>query len=367
MRVLIVDDSALMRRWLAECLAAQPDIDCATARDGRDALAKIAAFDPDVVTLDINMPVMDGLSCLAQIMADHPRPVLMVSSLTEAGALATFEALELGAVDYIAKPSGTVSHDLRTIFPELVGKVRAAAGARARQRAPAQAPGRTPPRARTRADRAPQRAAAVAQAGDRPPRPGPATSTTELVLIGASTGGPTAVEEVLLQLDAGFPVPIVIAQHMPRRFTHVFADRLTRQGRLPVIELSRTTELLPGAAYLAQGDADVQVSRRGGHLVAGPVPADGRFVWTPSVDRMVDSALETMPADRMVGVLLTGMGDDGAASMTRLRSGGGRTIAQSEATCAVYGMPRALVEAGGANRVVDIDRIAATLLRFVGA
>ncbi|MGC9419277.1 MAG: response regulator, partial [Rhodovulum sp.] len=124
MRVLIVDDSALMRRWLKECLSSEPDMDCAVARDGQDALAKIASFDPDVVTLDINMPVMDGLSCLAQIMEDTPRPVVMVSSLTESGALATFEALELGAVDFIAKPGGTVSQNLRTIFPDLVAKVR---------------------------------------------------------------------------------------------------------------------------------------------------------------------------------------------------------------------------------------------------
>ncbi|GAA0308239.1 chemotaxis-specific protein-glutamate methyltransferase CheB [Rhodovulum strictum] len=360
MRVLIVDDSALMRRWLAECLSAEPGIDCATARDGRDALSKIASFDPDVVTLDINMPVMDGLSCLAQIMTEAPRPVIMVSSLTDAGALATFEALELGAVDYIAKPSGTVSHDLRTIFPDLVAKVRAAAGVAPRRRTARAA------RPSTRASARPATRPAPAQ--DRPrERAGRAAAPCELVLIGASTGGPSAVEEVLLRLDNGFPAPIVIAQHMPRRFTQVFAERLSRQGEMPVIELSRMTELVPGAAYLAQGDADVQISRRGGHLVAGPVPTDGRFVWTPSVDRMVDSALEAVAADRIVAALLTGMGDDGAAAMTRLRSGGGRTIAQSEATCAVYGMPRALVEAGGANRVVDIDRIAATLIRFVGA
>ncbi|ARE40331.1 Chemotaxis response regulator protein-glutamate methylesterase CheB [Rhodovulum sp. P5] len=169
-----------------------------------------------------------------------------------------------------------------------------------------------------------------------------------------------------MRLSPDFPVPIVLAQHMPKRFTKVFAERLTRQGPLPVVELSRTTELQPGTAYMAQGDADVQVSRRGGRLVAGPVPADQSWTWTPSVDRMVDSALEVVPANRLVAALLTGMGDDGAASMARIRAGGGRTIAQSEETCAVFGMPRALIEAGGANRVVDIDRIAATLTRFVG-
>lgn len=356
MRVLIVDDSALMRRWLKECLSSEPDMDCAVARDGQDALAKISSFDPDVVTLDINMPVMDGLSCLAQIMEDTPRPVVMVSSLTEAGALATFEALELGAVDFIAKPGGTVSQNLRTIFPDLVAKVRAAAGTRRRVRMPALA------LAGAGADRAPIRPRAPAP---RPVRRADAASC-DMVLIGASTGGPSAVEEVLLRLGPDFPVPIVLAQHMPKRFTKVFAERLSRQGSLPVVEVSRTTELIPGTAYMAQGDADVQISRRGAQLVAGPVPADGRFAWTPSVDRMVTSALDVVPADRLVAVLLTGMGDDGAASMSQVRAGGGRTIAQSEETCAVFGMPRALIEAGGANRVVDIDRIAATLIRFVG-
>ncbi|MGC9420522.1 MAG: CheB methylesterase domain-containing protein, partial [Rhodovulum sp.] len=216
------------------------------------------------------------------------------------------------------------------------------------------------------ADRAPIRPRAAApRPAPRPVRRADAASC-DMVLIGASTGGPSAVEEVLLRLGPDFPVPIVLAQHMPKRFTKVFAERLSRQGSLPVVEVSRTTELIPGTAYMAQGDADVQISRRGAQLVAGPVPADGRFAWTPSVDRMVTSALDVVPADRLVAVLLTGMGDDGAASMSQVRAGGGRTIAQSEETCAVFGMPRALIEAGGANRVVDIDRIAATLIRFVG-
>lgn len=346
MRVLIVDDSALMRRWLKECFASEPGVETATARDGEDALAKIAAFDPDVITLDINMPVMDGLTCLAKIMSVAPRPVVMVSSLTEKGALATFEALELGAVDYIPKPSGTVSHDLKLVFPEIVSKVRAAARARVSRR---QAGGAAVPRPAPTPTAIPSRG----------------NATADLVLIGSSTGGPRALEEVLFRLDSSFPAPILIAQHMPRRFTRVFAERLTAQGQLPVQEVTSATELLPGRAYLAQGDADVQVARRGVRLVATSVPADLDLTWNPSVNRMVDTALAHVPPKRLIGVLLTGMGDDGAAAMTRLRTSGGRTIAQSEATSAIFGMPRELIAMGGAERVVDIDKIAGAVARMV--
>jgi two-component system chemotaxis response regulator CheB len=358
MRVLIVDDSALMRRWLQECFASAPGIESQTARDGKDALAKLDSFNPDVVTLDINMPEMDGLTCLAQIMATAPRPVVMLSSLTDAGALATFEAMELGAVDYIPKPSGTVSHDLKLIFPQILSKVRAAARIRVGASAMTTHSRDLLQQARGIAAKPLPEAELDLPAG---------TGRCDLVLIGSSTGGPKALEEVLFRLGPDFPVPILIAQHMPRRFTRVFAERLSNQGSLPVIEVTGSTELLPGAAYLAQGDADVQVSMRRSRLVASSVPANLDLVWNPSVNRMVDSALSVLPATRLVSVLLTGMGDDGAAAMTRLRQGGGRTIAQSEASSAIFGMPRALIEAGGAERVVDIDRIAATLLRFVGA
>ncbi|MCB6179267.1 chemotaxis response regulator protein-glutamate methylesterase [Rhodobacter sp. Har01] len=350
MRVLVVDDSALMRRWLKECFASEPGIESLTARDGKDALAKLDSFDPDVVTLDINMPEMDGLTCLAQIMARAPRPVVMLSSLTDAGALATLEALELGAVDYIAKPSGTVSHDLKLIFPQILAKVRAAARIRV-----------TGPKRPSRRPAAPPRP----DAGPRPAAAPQGAARHDLVLIGSSTGGPKALEAVLFPLGPDFPVPILIAQHMPKRFTKVFAERLTQQGALPVIEVTGPTELRPGAAYLAQGDADVQVSRRRDRLVATPVPANPELVWNPSVNHMVATAQAVLPPGRLLAVLLTGMGDDGAAAMTRLHQAGGTTIAQSEASSAIFGMPRALIEAGGASRIIDVDRIAYTLMRLV--
>jgi two-component system chemotaxis response regulator CheB len=199
-----------------------------------------------------------------------------------------------------------------------------------------------------------------------PPRRPMGPGKFDLVLIGSSTGGPKALESVLFPLGPDFPVPILIAQHMPKRFTKVFSERLTQQGNLPVIEVVGPTELLPGHAYLAQGDADVQVSRRKDKLVATAVPANPDLVWNPSVNHMVATAQAVVPPERLLAVLLTGMGDDGAQAMTRLHQAGGTTIAQSEATCPIYGMPRALVEAGGANRVIDIDRVAFTLLRLVG-
>ena len=347
MRVLVVDDSALMRRWLKDCFDTEPGIECLTARDGEDALAKLATFAPDVITLDINMPVMDGLTCLSRIMAEQPYPVVMVSSLTEKGALATFEALELGAVDYVAKPSGTVSHDIKSAFPDILAKVRAAVGAKGRAGIRQQ----------------PVRPAAVVKAPPRRLRPAQGRATPfDLMLVGASTGGPGALERVLFRLEADFPVPIIIAQHMPKRFTRVFAERLTAQGRLPVVEVTGPTELLPGAAYLAQGDADVTVSAAG--HTAGRRAGPRRPVADLEPQRQPDGRKRPGRPCRptgWLGVLLTGMGDDGAASMTRLRKAGGQTIAQSEASAVVFGMPRELIAAGGAGRVMDVDRIADAL------
>ena len=355
MRVLVVDDSALMRCLLRECFAAEPEIEILTARDGLDALSKLESFNPDVVTMDVNMPVMDGLTCLAEIMTVSPRPVVMLSSLGEAGALATLEALKLGAVDFISKPIGTVSPDLRRIFPEILRKVRAAAGIRVARAARL----RKPAKPLTTDGAEPRKPAAIASFARK------AAGQFDLVLIGASTGGPKALESILFQLGPDFPVPILIAQHMSSRFTKVFAERLTQEGSLPVIEVTGPTELLAGAAYLAQGEADVLVSMRRKRLIAASVPANLDRVWNPSVNRMVETAHACLPAKRLLAVLLTGMGDDGAAAMTRLHRDGGMTIAQSEASSAIFGMPCALIEARGADRIMDIDRIGATLLRLV--
>ncbi len=348
--VLVVDDSALMRRYLRQILEAEGDIRVVTARDGEDALRQIEAHDPDVVTLDINMPVMDGLTCLAHIMTEFPRPVVMVSSLTEKGAVATFEALELGAVDYIPKPGGTVSLNIKEIGPELVAKVRAAVRAKVRR-------GRKPA---LRVPESSGRRGAVARGAGRA-RGG---RVPGLVLIGVSTGGPRTLEEILPRLPGNFPWPVVVAQHMPASFTRVFARRLDGLCALRVMEVDRAVPLEPGGVYVGRGDADVVVGKRLGRSVALSVPEDPQYLWHPSVDRLVWSALEHFPAAHLIGVELTGMGYDGAEAMAELHRRGGRTVAESEETAVVYGMPRELIERGGADAVLPADRIAEQLVAW---
>ncbi len=357
-KILVVDDSALMRKYLRQMLETQDDFEVYMARDGEDALRQIRELDPDVVTLDINMPVMDGLTCLSHIMTESPRPVVMVSSLTEKGALATFEALELGAVDYLPKPDGTVSLRIKDLTDELVARVRAALRAKRRphRKAGTRKEGPPPPSAKGRRLRRRFRRLDA----------GPASGETRegLVLIGVSTGGPRTLEEILPELPPDFSLPVLVAQHMPGKFTRVFAERLDRQCALRVAEVGGPTPLEPGTVWIARGDADVVVSRRRERLVALSVPADDRFLWHPSVERMVRSALEHVPAERLIAVELTGMGNDGAEAMAEVQRRGGRTVAESEETAVVFGMPRELIELGGAGAVLPADRIAEQLVEW---
>lgn len=332
--VLIVDDSALMRRYLAQILEADPRFKVRRARNGEAALAMMAEQLPDLVTLDINMPEMDGLTCLSHIMTRHPCPVIMVSSLTEKGALATLEAIELGAVDYLAKPGGTVSHNLVNIADDLLDKVEAALTAQ--------------PQVRT-AVRQSRPAQPIAESS-KPQQP-----AEGLVLVGVSTGGPGALEALLNGLPAQLEWPLVITQHMPATFTSVLAARLNGLTSLTVMEVSRPTALQTGYIYLAKGDCDLEIRRRGGRLMAVPLPANDELPWHPSTDRLVQSAMLELHSSQLIGVLLTGMGDDGARTMTDLHHSGAVTLAESESSCVVYGMPRALIEAGGASEVLPID------------
>lgn len=345
MKLLIVDDSAIMRRVMADYFRNLPGFDVVTARDGKDALDVIAEQDPDVVTLDINMPVMDGLTCLAHIMETSPRPVVMVSSLTERGALATFEALELGAVDFVAKPGGTVSLNMDQVFQELRQKVMAAATGK-RAAAPASQP--------VRLARTPR---PVVLPRSRPARLAHGNADVDLVLIGCSTGGPKALSPILQELPGSTDVPIVVAQHMPERFTGIFARRLADECAIGVVEVSVPMQLDPGVAYIAAGGRDILVSHSAGRLAVRPVTADHGFTWHPSVSRLVASAMETLSPDRMIGIMLTGMGDDGSTEMAALRKAGGRTIAESEETAAIFGMPQKLIEKDGASLVLPGNQI----------
>lgn len=359
-KLLIVEDSALMRKHLKAIFSEDRGFDVRTARNGEDALSEIKQWDPDVVTLDINMPVMDGITCLSHIMSDSPRPVVMVSSLTEEGARITFEALELGAVDYIAKPGGTISLNIGVIEQQLLAKVKAAAKAKLKR-----ARGLT---ARLRQQRLSaeelanrQKVQRLAKATKR--QPSLRGVETGLVLIGVSTGGPSTLESIIPLLPDDYPVPILVAQHMPSSFTQIFAQRMNGLSALEVVEVSRPTLIEPGRVYIAKGDADMVVAPRPSGLHVMSVPSD-KSLWHPSVNRMVESALNHLDPKELVGVLLTGMGDDGASQMSRIRQGGGRTIAESEATAVVYGMPKALADLGGANLILDADHIAQQLLEW---
>lgn len=358
-KLLIVDDSALMRRLLMEIFTAAGDFDVAVARNGVEALGMLAAFAPDVVTLDIQMPEMDGLACLDRIMVVRPCPVVMVSSLTAEGAEETLEAMALGAVDFVPKPKGAVSLEIGRISAELVDKVRAASKAhilrstRLRERVREASAGMRTHLGKTRASFT-----------DKLSLPGPIDGTG-LVLVGCSTGGPPALDALLAELPADFPWPILIAQHMPASFTGPLARRLDRLCLLGVQEVERVTPLLPGHAYIGRGDADLTLSRRAGSIVALSAPSDpGRF-WHPSVDRMVESAMRLIAPEKLVGVLMTGMGTDGAAAMTKLKQSGGLTIAEAESTAVVWGMPGALVERGGASLVSPLPEIAADLMKLL--
>jgi two-component system chemotaxis response regulator CheB len=378
-KLLIADDSALMRKTLQGVFQDEGDFDIRLARNGTEALELVRSFDPQVVTLDVQMPGMDGLACLGRIMIEAPRPVVMISALTEAGAEATLEAMEQGAVDFVAKPSGTVSLEVDRLRPILVEKIRAAAQARIRPTLrlrerirhqlrgaiarPGASPGAGSTAMRPRPERGPSGKTEPSAANAGPPAN--AGTPAGLVLIGTSTGGPAALDVVLPQLPAGFPWPVMVAQHMPASFTGPFARRLDRQCTLQVIEVDRPMLLRAGTIYIGRGDADLVVSVRAKGTIAMSAPAQRSYPWHPSVERMVTSALEQFDAGRMIGVLMTGMGRDGADAMTRLRNDGGRTIAEAESTAVVWGMPGELVKNGGAELVRPVEDIAAAIIDMV--
>ncbi|OAN63638.1 chemotaxis-specific protein-glutamate methyltransferase CheB [Sphingomonas sp. TDK1] len=352
-KLLVVDDSPLMRRLLVDIFTEAGGFEVAVARNGAEAIDLLAEVAPDVITLDIHMPGMDGLACLDRIMVTRPCPVVMVSALTAEGADETLEAIELGAVDFIAKPRGALSLEIDSVVPALVEKVRSAAGARIsrttrlRERVRARAEGAAEPK-----PAAPRRTAPLA--APLPPE--------GLVLVGCSTGGPPALDALLGNLPEDFPWPILVAQHMPASFTGPLARRLDKLCALSVQEVTGTTVLAPGNVYIGRGDADLVVTRRAGALAAAAAPSSADHFWHPSVDRLVASAMKSVAPERLVGVLMTGMGNDGAGAMTELKALGGTTLAESAKSAVIWGMPGALVAAGGATIVAPLDRLAAELL-----
>jgi two-component system chemotaxis response regulator CheB len=352
-KLLIVDDSALMRRMLTQVFAADGGFEIRAARNGQEAIDENLAWQPDVITLDINMPVMDGITALSHVMETRPVPVVMVSSLTEKGAMATFEALALGAVDYIAKPGGTISLSIGEIERELVAKVKAAARAKLKARGA---------RGLTEKLREDRKAAAAKPAFVR--RSPAAEEADGLVLIGVSTGGPSTLEEILPKLPADYPFPIIVAQHMPGSFTGAFAGRMNGLCALDVVEANKPMELLPGTIYIGKGAADVVIANRAGKLMVLPKPENPNHLWHPSVEVLGRSALEHCEASALTGVMLTGMGYDGADAFAEIKKQGGRTIAESEDSAVVFGMPKELIDRGGANLVLPVQKIATQLISW---
>jgi two-component system chemotaxis response regulator CheB len=354
-KLLVVDDSALMRRQLVTLFQRESDFEIRQARTGAEAVRENREFQPDVVTLDINMPEMDGITALSQMMVERPVPVVMVSSLTQRGALATLEALNLGAVDYVAKPGGTISLSIDRIMDEMIQKVRAAARARPKRKM-------SPSGALVHRIREERRRIVVAREETSRSR----VEKDGVLLLGASTGGPRALEIVLSGLPASFPWPVVVAQHMPAGFTKAFAERLDQLCALPVREAAATVPVEPGTIYIARGGADLLFATRAGRLVVVPSPENPQHLWHPSVELMGRSALQHCEAKQLTAVLLTGMGHDGSDAFTEIRRRGGRTIAEAEDSAIVYGMPAELARKGGATLVLTLEKIANQLKMWSG-
>jgi two-component system chemotaxis response regulator CheB len=364
-RVLVVDDSSFMRTALSMMLEKSPDIEVVgKARDGQEALELVETLDPDVLTMDIEMPRMDGLTALRHIMKRSPRPVLMISSLTQEGADVTIEALSIGAVDFIPKEHARVQLSITEIEGELHQKVKAAAHARRRlprrfaaraQAKPSDSPAASPERTPTRRPAAP--APPPARALSR------SHARAEILVIGVSTGGPLALQEVIPALPASLPVPVAVVQHMPPHFTRSLAERLDTQSALHVCEAEDGMPLEPGRVLIARGGEHLSLRRtRSGlvHAVVTPEPSES--LHRPSVDVLFRAAADVY-GRHTLALVMTGMGKDGLLGAKHIRARGGGVLAQDEATCVVYGMPRAVTEAGVAEESIPLPRIAETLTR----
>ena len=340
-KVLVVDDSALIRALLKEIIQADPELELVgQAPDAYVARDLIKQLNPDVLTLDVEMPRMDGLTFLEKLMRGRPMPVVMISSLTEQGSEATFRAMELGAVDFVAKPKLGIREGMQAYAEEICYKIKAASLARL---IPRQA-------------RVPTVQEPLVSHGPRP-----IIGTEKLIAIGASTGGTEAIKDVLLGLPADSP-GIVITQHMPPGFTRSFAERLNRMTRLNVVEAKGGERILPGHAFLAPGDKHLLVERSGANYVTRLSDAEPVRRHKPAVDPMFRSVAQCAGRN-VIACLLTGMGKDGAQGMLEIRQAGGYTVAQNEATCVVYGMPREAVAIGGAEDILPLGDIAEALLQ----
>lgn len=342
-RVLIVDDSAFMRIALARMIASDPALLVAgTACSGSEALDQIVALDPDVITLDVAMPGIDGLETLRRIMAQFPRPVIMVSSVTEKDAESTFTALAAGAFDYVPKQLSSTSLEIVHIQHDLIAKIKAAVESRLQHSAP---PRRKPPQAALSFE---QQILSIAPA---------------IVAIGTSTGGPQALQQILPLFPRDLAVPILIVQHMPPGFTAAFAQRLNSLCSVPVREAAHHDPVLPGVVYIGPAGIHMTVERPvGSRPLICLTPERGSLLHIPSVNILMQSVAATFHS-LALGVIMTGMGDDGSTGMAAIHREGGLTIGQDEASCVVYGMPRVCAELGILNRIVPLAQIPEQILQ----
>lgn len=362
-RVLVVDDSGFFRRRLCEILSADPLIEVVgTAVDGADAVKKAAQLQPDVITMDIEMPVMDGITAVRRIMASRPTPVLMFSSLTHDGAQATLNALEAGALDFLPKQFEDIAKDREEAKHLLCSRVRALA----RKSLAAARPTTATSAATTSTVATGARAMASIPVATRP---APAVAAkaepvrrghNQIVVIGTSTGGPVALQQVLTKLPANFSVPILLVQHMPASFTPAFAERLNQMCAITVKQAEDGDMLMPGTALLAPGGRQLLVEQRGGLVRARVIDGDASLHYRPSVDITFASVAKAY-SSKALALVLTGMGADGREGARLLKQGGATVWAQDEQSCVIYGMPAAVVDAGLADRVLSLSEIGPTL------
>ncbi len=358
-RVVVVDDSALVRSLLSEIINRQPDMECVgAASDPFVAREMIRNLNPDVITLDVEMPRMDGIDFLSKLMRLRPMPVVMVSTLTERGADVTMKALELGAIDFVAKPKIGVADGLRQLTQDITDKIRVAAQARIHRQPASTLAATAHASQQTTPHHAPSTAPAVrpqvtlASIGR--------LSTEKLIFIGASTGGTEATKEVLMSLPADSPA-VVITQHMPPGFTRSYAARLDGLCKIRVKEAEDGERILPGHAYIAPGGLHLSVEKSGANYVARVRDGEPVNRHKPSVEVLFKSAA-ACAGPNAVGIMLTGMGADGAKAMREMHDAGAYCVAQDEATCVVFGMPREAIAAGAVQEVLPLTKIAGHLM-----
>ena len=348
-KILIVDDSALVRKQL-KGLIETLDFEIDIAKNGQEAIDKALKTNYDVITMDINMPVLDGISAVKEIMQKNPTAILMVSSLTSENASVTMDAMELGAIDFVLKP-GTMNVGVAESGEDIISKIKSLSRI-PRRRLKVPKPVREVSRERRTRAKTEQ-------------LPVCSTEIDKIVMVGVSTGGPGLVERIVSSLPINYPQPVMIVQHMPAQFTRAFAERLARVSELPVHESSTNDEILPGHIYLARGGVHMHMRKKvsGKYVTVDYKDKNDRF-FQPSVDEMFESAIKVFKPEKIFAILLTGIGDDGAEGMLQIKNAGGYTVAESEESCTVYGMPKSAYERGGVSQMMHFDDILQKILSY---